>query len=331
MAVATYRGDVEGDQLGVTLMHEHVFVMAAELAVNYPGYADWDEDRAVGAAADRLDELKRSGVDTIVDLTVLGLGRLPSAVARVAARTEINIVAATGVYVLNELPLYFKLRGPGSMFDEPEPMVDLFVSDLQRGMAGTGTRAAVLKCATDRAGMTKDVERALRAVARAHVATGAPISTHTNAAKHTGLDQQRVFASEGVDLGRVVIGHSGDTEDLAYLEALLEAGSYLGMDRFGLSYFLEFDRRIAVVAELCRRGWAHRLVLSHDAACHNDGFRAADFHRAAPDHDFGLVLRGVVPALEAAGVSQTEVHQMLVDNPRRILDFVPPDPERTDS
>ena len=322
MSVDTYQGPVEGTGLGVTLMHEHVFVMAPELALNYPRYAGWDEDAAIDAAVDRLAALYDAGVGTIVDATILGLGRMPGVVARVAARSPVRIVAATGVYVMADLPLYLKLRGPGALFDEPEPLVDLFITDLTEGLCGTaGVRAGVIKCTTDRAGMTPDVERGVRAAARAHLATGAPIITHTNAWKRTGLDQQRVLAEEGVDLSRVVIGHSGDTDDIDYLVRLLEGGSYLGMDRFGLDWYLPTDDRVAVIAGLCRDGWASRLVLSHDAACHNDAFRREAMGRAAPDHHHRFLTADVVPRLRTAGVSAGDLDRMLVENPRRILDY----------
>ena len=131
-------------------------------------------------------------------------------------------------------------------------------------------KAGILKCATDHPGVTPAVEEVLRAVARAHRATGVPISTHTEPATRRGLEQQKVFESEGVDLSRVVIGHSGDTADLEYLEELLARGSYLGMDRFGLYGILSFEERVRTVVELCERGHVERLVLSHDAACYND-------------------------------------------------------------
>ena len=110
-------------------------------------------------------------------------------------------------------------------------------------------KAAILKCVTNMAGLTRDVERVLRAVAQAHRETGVPITTHAHAGLRRGLDQQRIFAEEGVDPVRVIIGHSGDTDDYAYLEELIDAGSYLGMDRFGLNA-VPFDKRVEIVAEM---------------------------------------------------------------------------------
>ena len=131
-------------------------------------------------------------------------------------------------------------------------------------------KAAILKCATDEPGVTEGVERVLRAVAQTHRATGVPISTHTHAPTRRGLEQQDIFDSEGVDLSRVVIGHSGDTTDIDYLEEIMARGSFIGMDRFGIDALLPFEDRVATVATLCERGHADQMVLSHDASCHID-------------------------------------------------------------
>src|SRR5262249_19348178 len=149
-------------------------------------------------------------------------------IRRIAEQTSLNVVVATGIYTYCDLPHYFQYRGPGTILGGPEIMVDMFVRDIEEGIADTGVRAGILKCATDAPGLTPGVERILRATAQAHRRTGVPVSTHTNARKRVGLDQQRVFREEGVDLSRVIIGHSGDTTDLDYLEALIANGSTLG-------------------------------------------------------------------------------------------------------
>jgi phosphotriesterase-related protein len=239
-------------------------------------------------------------------------------VARVAARSEVTILVATGAYVLGELPLYFRFRGPGTPLGGPETLTGLFVRDIEDGIGDTGVRAAVLKCCTDEAGLTRDVERVLRAVAQAHRATGVPISTHTHAGLRRGLDQQRVFAAEGVDLSRVIIGHSGDTTDHDYLCALADAGSYLGMDRFGLET-VPFDRRVGIVAEMCRRGYADRMVLSHDTSCASDFSDPVQRRAQHPRWSWTHIPCDVVPALLARGVTAEQVTQMLVTNPREIF------------
>ncbi len=316
--VPTVRGPLPTADLGVTLMHEHVFVLSPEIIANYP--EGWgDEEAREQAAVDKLNALKAIGVDTIVDPTVIGLGRYIPRIQRVAERTELNIVVATGVYTYNDVPMYFHFSGPGTALDGPEPMVDMFVRDITEGIAGTGVKAAILKCATDEPGITPGVERVLRAVAQAHRATGVPITTHTHAHTRRGLEQQRVFAEEGVDLSRVVIGHSGDTTDLDYLEELIAAGSYLGMDRFGLDNILPFEDRVDTVARMCERGHAGKMVLAHDASCYIDWLPEAALPFVLPNWHFLHIHNDVLPALRQRGVSEEQITTMLVDNPRAIF------------
>ena len=316
--VETVRGPIATTDLGVTLMHEHVFVLSPEIMANFP--EGWGEDAArEQTAVDKLNALKAAGVDTIVDPTVIGLGRYIPRIARVAARTELQIVVATGVYTYNDVPMYFHFSGPGTALNGPEPMVEMFVRDITEGIADTGVRAGILKCATDEPGLTPGVERVLRAVAQAHRATGVPITTHTHAGTRRGLDQQRVLAAEGVDLSRVIIGHSGDTTDLGYLEELIAAGSYLGMDRFGLDNILSFDERVDTVARLCERGHAAKLVLAHDASCYIDWLPEAALPVVLPNWHYLHIHNDVLPALRERGVTEEQITTMLVDNPRAIF------------
>jgi len=310
--VQTLAGPVDSDHLGVTLMHEHIVLVNHEIDLNYPGH--FDEEGAVQAARAELRRLHEQGVDTLVDLTVLGLGRDIELIARCAGASGVHVIVATGFYGFEELPAFFKTRGGGT-----EILEELFERDIVEGIAETGVKAAILKCATDVKGVTPDVERVLQAVARVHRRTGVPISTHTHAATYRGRDQQRVFVEEGVDLSRVVIGHCGDTTDIPYLVELIEAGSYIGMDRFGLDTLLPLSDRVETVVELVRVGYADRIVLSHDTSCfsmnYSDEFRAAKL----PDWRHTFLLEKVVPMLLERGVTEVQIRQMLVENPRAIF------------
>src|ERR1700676_1252105 len=252
--VNTVRGPIDAGALGSTLMHEHVFLRSPEVAANWP--TGWDRDTQVARAVERLQELKAAGVDTIVDLTVVGLGRDIEPVQEVAAQVDLNIVVATGLYTYKALPHYFDYRSAPFRRSGVDMLDEFFLHDIENGIAGSGVRPGILKCATDEQGLTPGVERVLRAVARVHRRTGLPISPHPHAPSQRGLDQQRVFTEEGVDLSRVVIGHSGDTTDLDYLEKLIANGSYIGMDRFGINTILSFEDRVNTVAALCERGHA---------------------------------------------------------------------------
>lgn len=317
--VNTVRAPIDTAGLGLTLMHEHVFVLSTEIMQNFP--ESWgDEDKRVDNAVARLNELKAAGVDSIVDLTVIGLGRYIPRIQRIAAQTELNIIVATGVYTYNDVPMYFHYQGPGTELGGPEFMTDMFVRDIEEGIADTGVKAAILKCATDAQGVTPGVERVLRAVAHAHRQTGVPISTHTHARTERGLEQQRIFQEEGVDLSRVIIGHSGDTTDIQYLEKLISNGSYLGMDRFGIDVLLSFEDRVNTVARMCERGHAEKMVLSQDASCFMDALPEAALPAILPNWHYLHIQNDVVPALKKRGISDEQITTMLVDNPRDIFE-----------
>ncbi|MFI9593748.1 phosphotriesterase [Nonomuraea sp. NPDC052265] len=315
--VETVRGRVPYSALGVTLMHEHVFVTSPEIQLNYPHL--WQEDERIADAARKLTALKQAGVDTIADPTVIGLGRDVARVAKVNALVDINIIVATGIYTYSDVPHFFQYHGPGTLLGGDEQMVSMFVQDLTEGIAGTGIKAAFLKCALE-GELTPGVERVVRAVAETHKRTGAPITVHTNPALRTGLLAQRIFQEEGVDLGAVVIGHSGDTADLDYLQNLADNGSYLGMDRFGLDILLPGDQRVQTVATLAAKGLADRMMLSHDASCHIDWFPPGVREQVAPNWHHTHIHTEVLPALRQAGVTDQQLDTMLIDNPRRYFE-----------
>lgn len=315
--VQTMRGPVDTSALGRVLVHEHVILMDAEYTLNYR--PDFFGDATVDAAVEKLNGVKAAGYDTIIDLTVLGLGRHIPTMIRIAERTDLNIIVSTGLYTFNEVPGPFAFYGPGLMHDPGfEPMIDHFVQDIEQGIAGTPVRAGELKCAIDQPGLTPGVERAMRAVAQAHRRTGVPITVHTNPHTRSGLVVQRVLREEGVDLADVIVGHCGDSTDIDYLMELADQGSILGMDRFGLDFGITMAERVATIAELVRRGYGDRLALSHDCTCWSDYFPTMDaYHTALPKHHYLHIHQDVLPALREAGVSMAEIETMFVANPRR--------------
>src|SRR4030042_1485196 len=204
--VNTVAGPVDVSDLGFTLMHEHVAVRSPGVAENFPSV--WDREAEIEKAAAKLHDVAARGVKTIVDCTTPDLGRDVQFVAEVARRSGIQIIACTGMYY--DVPRYFHGRSV-------DVMADLFVREIREGIAGTDIKAGIIKCATDETGMTVQVEKVVRACARAHRAAGVPITTHTYAAGEVGTRQQDILAEEGVDLSRVIIGHRGDRKDTEYL------------------------------------------------------------------------------------------------------------------
>ena len=309
--VPTARGDVDTSELGFTLMHEHLKVESPNIRANWPHlFPDYDRAAEIEYAVEVLGEAYEAGIHTLVELTTIDLGREIEFVQEVAERSQVHIIVATGIH--SHPPLYLS-RG------DPDLIVPLYVHDVEEGIAGSGIRAGVIKVATD-AAVTEANAVQLRAAARAHRQTGVPLITHSSAVDQTGRDQQDLFEAEGVDLTRVLIGHVGDTTDLDYLTSLMERGSLIGLDRFGLAR-VSLEDRIATVAELCKRGFASQLALSHDASTYLDvSPREARQGPVAEDWNFLTVSRKVLPALTALGVSEEQQRTMMVENPRRFFD-----------
>jgi len=282
--VNTVAGPIDTAALGFTLMHEHIMVQSPGVKENFPIF---DRESWVEKSVAKLKDVMSRGVKTLVDLTPADWRDIPF-VKEVVARSGMQVIVATGIYW--EVPHYFRTLGQRSV----EHIADLFVRDITEGI--------------------------MRAAARAHRATGVPISTHTDASRKVGLDQQNIFESEGVDLSRVVIGHSGDSDDLDYLTALMKRGSYIGMDRFGLDQFLPQEKRVATIARLCEMGYADKMVLSHDAACYFDWAPDELIPLVVPNWHFNYIPDTVIPDLRKAGVSDEHIRMMTVDNPRRVFE-----------
>ena len=315
--VNTMLGSVDVGNLGFTLTHEHVRESSAGVPYTYPELLDHEDDVTRGVA--RLGEAAAEGVGTIVDMTTMDLGRDMRLILEVAERVELNIVAATGLW--RDIPRQIGL-GPTA-----DQLAKAFIREIEVGIEGTGIKAGVIKAATDvehiiEGGLTGPNELLLRAAARACNHTGVPIFTHTGARARAGDYQVAVFQEEGVDLRRVCIGHSNDTDDMDYLTGILRKGCFLGMDHYpgGRAGGLNWEERTQVVKQLVDLGFAGQVTLSHDFG----GSRPAlpdvvEMRKAYNPDGYCFVIRKVLPRLRELGVSEEAIHTMTVDAPRRLL------------
>jgi phosphotriesterase-related protein len=260
------------------------------------------------------------GVRSIVDPTVPGLGRDIRAVKQAIEGTKLNVIAATGWYTFRDLPVTFMMKDHEGRIDE---LIRLFMLDIDEGMEGTDVKPGVIKVATDEPGLTPDVEAVLRAAARTSLRSGLPIVTHTNCRYRSGLLQQEVFRQEGVDLRAAVIGHCNTSNDLNYLEELINAGSYIGFDQCGKpSEAAPLEVQVRNLAELCRRGYANRVMLAHDNAIFYDLVDEGTLSGIVKfdDYPYRYLGRKMLPELREAGVTDEQLRTMLVDNPREYFE-----------
>ncbi|HET8672756.1 MAG TPA: hypothetical protein VFL87_03910 [Thermoleophilaceae bacterium] len=309
-AIETTAGPLDDSELGLTLVHEHLRVRSESVSFQFPHL--YDEANEYERAVAQVSAAMERGVKTICDPTVMEAGRDIRFMSRVVEATGIQLVASTGIYAYHYVPPHFQNR-------DVDYMADVFVRDFEVGIQGTDIKPGFLKCCTDHRGVTGDVEKVLRATARASNRTGRPIMTHSHPQSGQGLAQMKVFEDEGVPPERVLIGHTGDTDSLDYIEELLSHGPFIGMDRYGLDIILPADQRNTTVIELVGRGYADRMMLSQDACCTLDWFPQDLLDATAPNWKMTYVLDEIVPALKQAGVTDEQVDQMMVHAPRRWL------------
>jgi phosphotriesterase-related protein len=323
--VQTVTGPVEAEQLGTTLIHEHLRNRDEAVHDQWPdaGAVKEDPPFAVAPGEDfeiAVREAKAAvdlGIETIGEPTAMFLGRDVEFMRRVSEETGLKVIPCTGIYTYDPLPQFFINR-------DADQIAELFVADIEQGIQGTEIKAAFIKCAADEPGVTENIEKVHRAAARASVRTGAPIMAHSRPASNTGPRQVEIFLEEGVDPSKIQIAHTGDTDDLDYIEGLLETGVWIGLDRYGLELFLPYEKRQATTKALLERGYAERMFLSADSVATTDWFPANVIEQLiaaglAKDWTIRLVPEKVLPELREAGMTEEQERAMMVDNAVRWL------------
>jgi phosphotriesterase-related protein len=305
-------GPIEIADLGFTLTHEHLFTASAGIQRTYPelfgDFADLTEQ--VVAC---LTEARDGGVQSMIEVSTLDLGRDVRFLADMSRRTGVNIIAATGIW--RDIPRALWNRSP-------DEIANLFVRELTQGIEGSDIRAGIIKVANDSEGVTREGEIILRAAARASKLTGARISTHSYAPGRVGEQQVAIFEDEGLDPGQVYIGHSNDSTDLEYLLGLVGKGVWLGMDRHSGATQIgpDGEGRAQTLAALIKAGAGDRLMVSHDWSVLGVG-RTSDPRASRKYNPDGWLYatRRLFPRLLELGVTSEQVKRLNVDNPRRFL------------
>jgi phosphotriesterase-related protein len=312
--VETANGPVQSDELGRTLIHEHFRTVDEATRFQFPHL--YDDDAAWEAAIGDANAVRGHGIDTVVEPSAVFLSRDAAFSKRVADESGLNVILATGIYTYDHLPQPLANR-------TEDQLAEIFVYEIEHGIQGTGVKAAFIKCAADEPGMTANVEKVHRAAARASLQTGRPIMAHSRPASGTGPEQMRIFTEEGVDPDLVQIAHTGDTDDLDYIERLLDTGCWIGLDRYGLDIFLPTERRNPTTLALLERGHVGRMFLSQDFCSTIDWFTPEVEEQlkpvAAPNWSMTFLFEQVIPTLKEGGMTDEQLDQMMVENPKRWL------------
>jgi phosphotriesterase-related protein len=321
--VHTVLGAVPVSELGITLMHEHLFISFD--GAQYDPAAVMNRDEVLEQCVRRMRALKAAGVDTFVDPCPIELGRDVRLMAEISERSELHIICATGFYHEHMgLPPYWRTR-------TVEEIASLYVDEIERGIAGTPIRAGVIKCATGAPEITPLEKKFLQAASIAQRATGAPIITHTQQGI-LGPEQQQEFEQHGVPLNRCLIGHCCNNSDPAYHLRVAQGGSYVGFDRVGMTWFNSDAVRADNVVRLKEAGYLAQLMISQDRFCAWRGkpYMPVSPEEAArrarltaegdwpPHHTY--IMTHFLPMLRERGVSEEEITLLLRENPRRFFE-----------
>jgi phosphotriesterase-related protein len=311
--VNTVLGPVSTEDLGFTLMHEHLLCAFPNAYREYPEIL---VPNALEYVVSKLKLAKAGGVDTVVDMTTLDLGRDILFIREAARQSGVNIIACTGWWL--DVPRFVSgIMGSVS----PAQMAEAFVKEIDKGIGDTGIKPGVLKSASDVDGVTPPQEVALRAVAKAHLKTGVPIVIHSYHPGQVAKQQLDILKDEGVNLKYVKVDHCNDTTDVEYLIWILEQGCTMGLDRYPGRMVSPLARTKTLKA-LMDAGYSDKLCPSHDCLLSYilpEGFTTEQWESLNP-HRILYLKKVVFPWLKEMGVAEEKINQLCLVGPRNFLE-----------
>lgn len=271
--IRTFAGDISPDQLGFTYSHEHILCT--------PPY--WKEKGEDDLLLDDLEksmqdviDFARLGGKTIVDATAVDYGRDVKGVKKISEKTGVQIVGTAGFNksflweakipphlreIIGEYETYYEWIDNSTISE----LADFVVSEVEEGLEGTPYRGGQVKFGTGYNRITPLEEKTIRAVARAHHETKAPIHSHTEAGT-MALEQIEILKSEGVDLQYVSFGHMDRNLDLYYYKEIAKTGAFLSFDGIGKIKYAPESERIQAILALVKMGYEDQILISGDTA-----------------------------------------------------------------
>lgn len=299
--IRTVRGDIPPHELGFTLLHEH-------LITTPPAESDPDlEMPSVDAAVEELKKFRALGGGGLVEMTTRDYGRHPNEMREASERSGVHVIATTG---------FIKGAFAEAIVEKltVNQIVDEMIRDICEGFEGTNIRAGVIKAGSSKDKITPNEEKVLRAAARAHRETGAPISTHTEAGT-MALEQVALFKSEGVKPERILIGHCDRKLEWDYHVQIAATGVHLGYDQFSKHKYYPDAERVAFIARMVQLGYRDQITISGDLA------RKSNWTSYGGAPGLAHIPQTVLPMLREAGLTDDDIEAIFVRTPARLLAF----------
>lgn len=298
--IRTVRGDISPDALGMTYLHEHL----SGRSLKPGGDPDLALDSEVAAAAD-LIHFRMAGGSAMVEMSPRDWSRDAASLRRLSEATGVHIVAVTGY-------LKGSSAEPLAADRSVEDLADEMIREVQTGIDDTGIRAGVIKAGSSLDRITPLEERLFAAAARAHHATGAPISTHTEAGT-MALEQIALLTGAGVKPDRLLIGHLDRHLDWDYHQAIAQTGVTLGYDQFSKEKYAPDRARIDFIVRMVEAGYGAQIAVSGDMA------RRSDLTGYGGGPGYTFILWRIIPWMRKAGLSDAAIRILFVETPRRLL------------
>jgi predicted metal-dependent phosphotriesterase family hydrolase len=316
--IRTVRGDIGPSQLGITAPHEHLWcdqeIEDKYAMYSFPGISEKMYMRDRQLVIKELQEFHQAGGRAVAEMTSDGWGRDVTVLKEISEAASVHVISVSGTYIDEYLPQYFYRM-------DIDELAEWFAREITVGVDGTGIRTGLLKTSVSRRVVEQAEEKGARAVARAQLKTGVAITTHTNASSrfeikggNSGMLHLDIFEQEGVDLSRVIVGHTDENADLRQLIQLIKRGASIQFDTIGKLHWQLDETRIGLIRQLCEKGYEDRLLLSTDRC------------RVSETKTFGgpgysHILNTFVPMLRRSGIDEKIIHKFLVDNPAAIFSF----------
>ena len=309
-------GPLDTADLGFTLPHEHLIDSSAGIRTSYPELEL--RDQALDMALESFNEAKAGGIDTVVEVSPMDLGRDVLLMKEVSERTGVQFICCTGCWL--DIPRSFWGR-------DKDFIADLWVREIEQGIDGTEIKAGIIKVATSDP-ITEHEDLMLRASAQTHLRTGVPITTHTPADSRIGEEQVRILTEEGVEPHHIYVGHLSNTLDPDYHRELARLGVWLGWDihnPFGRADLPPWRQRADYLKDRLDEGLDSNIMLSHDwnIVLSRIGSSGMPGREQNPD-GYLWISRAIIPRLIESGVPQAAIDRMMIHNPRSYFEGVPP-------
>jgi phosphotriesterase-related protein len=299
--VMTVLGPIAPESLGMTLHHEHVVCRPLDVGADDSDLLLDDPARSLA----EIEDASGAGLGAIVDMTPADYGRAAGDLRWIAERTSVHVIAITGHHK-------HKHAAPYVGDETIDEIAARNIRELTEGIGGTEIRAGAAKAGTSLNEITPVEERVLRAAARTHLATGAPISTHTDRGT-MALEQIAILREEGVDPARVIIGHLDFALDETYLRRVLETGAFVSFDQISKTKYASDEARAAMVRALVDAGHGHQLLLSGDLA------RKSYLTAYGGGPGWRYLIERFPLRLAETGLDAAIVRGLYIDNPARAL------------